>query len=105
MIEVCTTYDLIPGINQQAYAEWVKKSVAVWLQAPGLIEIRARRNLIASPLVQNTGVWETLADWKKFNESAAWQTILTEARSFTTNARIEIWGTSPLAAETLRPKR
>jgi hypothetical protein len=44
-IEVVQKYDLLPGVDQKAYAELMKKVVAALLRAPGLVEIDARRNL------------------------------------------------------------
>jgi len=103
MIEVSLIYDFLPGINQEAYAEFAKKSIGTTLQAPGLVEFRANRNMLGSPKVRITTVWQSLSDWAKFTESTAWQTLETELLTFTTNLSTEIWGQSPVLPEPLRP--
>jgi len=105
MIEICTLYDLLPSINPQAYADFAKKAIGLTLQAPGLVEFRAHRNILGSPKVRLTTVWQTLGDWANFSQSAAWQAIEAELLTFTTNASTEIWGPSPVVPEPLRPSR
>jgi hypothetical protein len=46
MIEVNTTWNFLPNIDQQAYGEWAAKTVGTMLKAPGLVEFRAHRNII-----------------------------------------------------------
>ena len=103
MIEVNKTYDFLPGIDQQAYGELAQKGIRMMLQAPGIVELRANRNTLGSPQVRLTTVWETLADWAKFAESAERQALESELRAFTTNIHIEPWGPSPALPEPLRP--
>jgi hypothetical protein len=50
MIEVNKTYDLVPGIDQQADLEYGKRAFATMLKAPGLVEIRVYRSLRLSHL-------------------------------------------------------
>jgi hypothetical protein len=66
MIEVNKTYDLLPGIDQQAYLDYGQRAFATMLKAPGLVEIRAYRSLLGSPHVRLALVWQTLADWAEF---------------------------------------
>lgn len=103
MIEVNMTYDLLPDIDQQAYGEFVKKAIATVLRAPGFVEFRANRNVLGSPQVRSTSVWQSLADWARFTESAEWQALELEFRTFLTNLDVQIWGPSPLVSEPLRP--
>jgi len=104
MIEVDLSYDLLPGIDQQAYGAWAKKAIGTILQAPGCVEFRASRNMLGSPWVRTTSLWKTMADWGNFGESAAWQAISAEIRDqFATNVRVEVWGPSPVVPEPLRP--
>lgn len=49
MIEVNKTYDLLPGIDQQAYLEYSKRAIPTMLQAPGIVEIRVYHSLLGSP--------------------------------------------------------
>ena len=69
MIEVNTTWELIPHIDQEAYDEFAKKAIDAILKAPGLIEFRASRNMLGSPQVRSTTVWKSLTYWVKFVES------------------------------------
>jgi hypothetical protein len=104
MIEVTQTYDLLPGIDQQAYGELAKKAVAAMLQAPGLVEFRANRNMLGSPQVRTTAVWQTLGDWAKARENPELQAFEPAFRAFITNVKVEIWGPSPILAEPVRPR-
>ena len=75
------------------------------LQAPGIVELRANRNMLGAPQVRLTTIWETLADWAKFAESAERQELESELLAFTTNINVELWGPSPVAPEPLRPSK
>lgn len=104
MIEVTHTYDLLPGIDQQAYGELAKKALAALSRAPGLIEFRAHRNMIGSPHVRTTAVWRTLAEWAQARENPELQAFEPQFRAFITNDKVEIWGPSPILAEPFRPR-
>ncbi len=104
-IEVVQTYDLLPGIDKQAYSELVKKVVAALLRAPGLVEIRANRNLLGSPQVRATTIWQRLADWEEARESVELAALEAESLRYMTNVRVEIWGPSQLLFEPVRVAR
>jgi len=105
-VEVHLYYDFLPGIDMQAYQEWAKKAIGLVMQSPGLIEFRAHRNLLGSPFVCSTTVWQTLADWANFAQSEKWEIISADLRnSFAVNIRVEIWGSSPIVPAPLRPKK
>ena len=103
VIEVNKTYDLLPGIDQQAYLAYGQRAMATMLKAPGIVEIRAYRSLLGSPQVRLTLVWQTLADWAAFAESAERQRLDAELFPFATNIGVELWGPSPATPEPLRP--
>lgn len=105
MIEISTTYDLLPGIDQQGYAAYCRKAIGAILQAPGCVEVRANRNMLGSPHVRFSVVWQTLGDWAGFMESAEWQALEVEFAAFKTNSRSEIWGASPVLPKPMRPDR
>ena len=65
--------------------------------------MRVHRNLLGSPQVRLTLVWQTLADWAKFAEGAERQKLDSELLQFATNIHIEHWGPSPVVPEPLRP--
>lgn len=104
MIEVDLKYDLLPGCDMQAYQAWAKKAIGTVLQAPGIVEFRASRNMLASPQIRATSVFKTMADWANFAESPAWEEIKAELRDqFGTNISVDVWGPSPIVPEPLRP--
>jgi len=105
MIENNTIYELRPNLDQQAYGEWAKKTIGVILQAPGVVEFRANRNLLGSPQVRSTIVFQTLTDWAKFVDTDEWRTLEAELRAFATDIHIEVWGPSPVLPEPVRPSQ
>ena len=105
MIEVNTFWYMLPNVKQQAYIEFSKRAIGATLQAPGLVEFRANRNMLGSPKIRTTHVWQTMSDYANFIESPAWQALEVELLTFTTNLSTEIWGPSPVVPEPLRPGR
>jgi hypothetical protein len=103
MIEVTYTYDFLSGIDESAYARLAKRANAMLLAAPGMIEFRAHRNMLGSPMVRRTSVWNSLSEWAALAESPEWQAITAEFRTFVTNLEVIIWGLSPLLPEPVRP--
>lgn len=103
MIEVIKTYDLLPGIDRQAYLDYGKRAMATMLKAPGIVEIRAYRSLLGSPQVRLALVWQTLADWAAFAEGPERQGLDAELFQFANNIGVELWGPSPATPEPLRP--
>ncbi len=102
-IEVHWSYDFLPGMDKKAYAEFSKTAIATFMKAPGLIEFRANRNVLATPQIRTTTVWQSIGDWAKFGESKEWEAIEAQLRTFVTNIRVEIWGPSPMVPKPLRP--
>ena len=103
MIEVNLTYGILPNIDQEAYGAWAQKTLGTIMQAPGLVEFRAYRNMLGDPQVRSTTVWNTLADWANYTDSDEWRATEEEARGLITNIQVEIWGPSPIVPEPLRP--
>jgi heme-degrading monooxygenase HmoA len=103
MIEVNTIWELLSNIDQEAYVEWAKETVGKILKAPGLVEFRAHRNILGSPQVRSTAVWQTLADWANYTDSDEWRALDAGLRAFATDIRIEIWGPSPVLPKPVRP--
>jgi len=102
MVESHVSYDLLPSVDQKAYAATVKKVVEATLKAPGVVEFRANRGYVAPSQVRGTTVWQTMTDWAKFVEGP-WQQLEAELRIYATNIKLELWGPSPIIAEPLRP--
>jgi heme-degrading monooxygenase HmoA len=102
MIEVTNTYDLRPDVNLEAYAEWARKSVALIAEQPGLVELRANRNMLGSPLIRTTTCWKSLNDWAAFADGP-WRELEQGLRTFTVNLKVEMWGASPLLPTAVHP--
>jgi heme-degrading monooxygenase HmoA len=103
MIEVVMTHDFLPGADPKVWEEFSRKAVGQVLNAPGLVELRASRNMLGGAQVRTTTVWRTLADWAKFAEDAGYRSLEAEMRSMATNIQVEVWGPSPVVPEPLRP--
>lgn len=102
MIQTVLTYDLVPGADQKAYQAWARNAIGISMQQLGLIELRAHRNLLGTPLFRVTSEWQSMADVEKFL-LGAWQPVEAELRTMATNIRWEYWGPSPVVPEPLRP--
>jgi heme-degrading monooxygenase HmoA len=102
MIEVTNTYDLQPGVNPESYAEWARKAAETIVQQPGLVELRANRNLLGAPQIRTTTCWRSTIDWATFADGP-WRALEQELRTFATNFKVEMWGPSPLLPTPLRP--
>ena len=68
MIEVTNTYDLQLGVNLESYAEWARKAAETIVQQPGLVELRANRNMLGAPQFWRAsrkpmGFWSSEAQW------------------------------------------
>ena len=106
MVEVNTTWDFLPDMDQDAYAVWSNKKIKLHLQAPGLIEFRANRNLIGMPQARATSVWQTMENAARFMESADYREIIADGLdSLITNMNVSFWGTSPMIPEPIRPHK
>ena len=96
MIEVVFTYDFLPGMDEKAYAKLAKKATAMMVAAPGFLEFRAHRNLVGSPHVRRTSVWESLPHWAALVQDAKFQKLTAEFRTYVTHLSVQLWGPSPL---------
>jgi hypothetical protein len=105
MIEVNKTFSLHPRVDQKALMEYRKKAIGALLQTSGVVEVRSHRNILGTPQVRLTIVWQTLADWAKFAESNKRFAFDDELRTFASDIRIEIWGPSPTVPEPLHPRK
>lgn len=104
-IEIVHKCDVSANADPQGYAELMKKVVAALLRATGLVEIRASHNLLGSPEVRATSVWERLAGWKAARRSEDLIGLEAEARRYISNLDIALWEPSSLLPQPLRPER
>jgi hypothetical protein len=106
MIEVHLAYDVMPGIDEQGYFEWIKKAIVPALKSRGIVEVRAHRNIKENPGVLVVGLWEKMEDWEEFSQTEGWLSLIhTLQSSFAANLRVEVWGPSPLIPAPIRPPK
>ena len=103
MIEVAFTYDFIPNFDVAAYTKVARDATQIMLSSKGFIEFRANRNMMGSPNVRRTSVWQSLSDYAAMAQSPEFQKITQEFRKFVTNIDVHIWGPSPISPEPIRP--
>jgi hypothetical protein len=103
MIEVDYTYDFLPGIDEQAYATLARKATTMMVEAPGFVEFRANRNMVGSPHVKRTSVWNHFADYAALAQNVEFQALTAEFRTYVTHLKVVIWGPSPYVPKPIRP--
>ena len=103
MIEVAFTYDFIPNFDVAAYTKVARSATQIMLSSKGFIEFRANRNLMGSPNVRRTSIWQSLSDYAVMAQSPEFQKITEDFRKFVTNIDVQIWGPSPISPEPIRP--
>ena len=105
MIEVVYTYDFLPDIDEEAYAQTARKDTMMMVSTPGFIEFRAHRNLVGSPNVRRTSVWKSLTHWATLVQKPEFQKITSDFRTYVTNLEVQLWGPSPLVPRPIRPQK
>lgn len=103
MVEVAFTYDFLPSMDEIAYTKLARQATKLMLSAKGFVEFRAHRNMIGSPHVRRTSVWNTLADWAVFAQQPEFQKLTAEFRTYVTNLDVQFWGPSPISPDPIRP--
>ena len=103
MIEVAFTYDFIPNFDVAAYTKVARDATQIMLSSKGFIEFRANRNMMGSPNVRRTSVWQSLSDYAAMAQSPEFQKVTQEFRKFVTNIDVQIWGPSPISPDPIRP--
>jgi len=103
MIEVAFTYDFIPNFDVAAYTKVARDATQIMLSSKGFIEFRANRNMMGSPNVRRTSVWQSLSDYAAMVQSPEFQKVTQEFRKFVTNIDVQIWGPSPISPDPIRP--
>jgi len=100
------SYDLpspeqIETYNEKARTKWIP----IVLKQPGVKEFRAYRNPYRTmPQVATHTEFDSLASWLKFVESEDFAAIMAGLRAAgCTNLSTEVWDTSPVAPEPLKP--
>jgi len=78
MIEVAFTYDFIPNFDVAAYTKVARDATQIMLSSKGFIEFRANRNMMGSPNVRRTSVWQSLSDYAAMAQSPEFQKITQE---------------------------
>jgi antibiotic biosynthesis monooxygenase (ABM) superfamily enzyme len=95
-------YNILPD-KAEAYDEWVRPAIQRALAVPGVVELRAYRP-ITGPF-QVTSIWEftDLATWSAWYAHEDVQKNHNELRAFTADLTPELWDSSPVVPEPIRP--
>jgi len=102
MVEVHFITDLLPEVDKTEYTAWVKRAIDKIAIQPGLLEFKALRNVLGSPLIRVCMSWEKMEDWKNYHMSDEWRRLEAEVRAYIVDVKMEIWESSPLTGEPLR---
>lgn len=100
-------WDLPPAEKMKAYEEHTRTWIALVLKQPGVKEFRAYRNPFATtPNVVTHTEFDSMASWLAFVGSEDYRHIVADLRALgCTNIVSEVWDTSPLVPEPLKPLR
>ena len=102
MVLYVSKYDLRPE-KAAEYKEWAKTVINKILEVPGLIEFRGYRPITGDRQVAVTYEFPDMAAWVKWNSDPEIQKITNEQRFYAENIINEIWDSSPIVPEPLRP--
>ena len=99
------TWDLPLGEQMEAYNGKTRGWITTVLKQTGVKEFRAYRNpQHTSPQVMVHTEFDSLESWLKWVGSEEYATIMSELRAVgCTNITAEVWGTSPVVPEPLKP--
>jgi antibiotic biosynthesis monooxygenase (ABM) superfamily enzyme len=102
MILYVQKYDIIPD-KAEAYNEWAKTAIRRILAAPGVVEFRGYRPLSGTSQATVTIEFADLDAFAAFYADENMQQVLAERHAYEINITTELWGTSPVVPEPLRP--
>jgi heme-degrading monooxygenase HmoA len=100
------SWDLPPEEQIQTYNEKARTGwIPSVLRQAGVKEFRAYRNpYLTTPQAMVHIEWDSLASWLKYLDSEDYAKIVSELRGVgCTNISAEVWGSSPLLPEPLKP--
>ena len=95
-------YDINPD-KLDAYGAWAQGAIPSAVGAGNVVEFSGYRPVSGSRGVVTTASFADLADWQAWYESDAVQTIIVEMASVTLNLETELWGSSPVLPQPIRP--
>lgn len=95
-------YDIRPE-KVGEYAGWAKSAMARMFAIPGIIEFRGYRPVTGSYQVALTYEFADMKAWAVWNSNEDIQKLWDEARAYITNVSYELWGSSPIVPEPIRP--
>ncbi len=98
-------WDLPPAEKMETYNEMTRKWIGLVLKQPGVKEFRAYRNpLRVTPQILTHVEFDSMASWLAFVQSEDYAAIVADLRRLgCTHITAEVWDTSPVAPEPLRP--
>ena len=95
-------YDIRPE-KAGEYAEWAKSAIARMLAIPGIVEFRGYRPATGSYQVALTYEFADMKAWAAWNSNEDIQKLWDEYLQYIKYVRYELWGTSTVVTEPIRP--
>ena len=102
MVLQVVKYDVHPD-KVEAYLAWAKTAIPRVVNVPGLVEFRAYRPVTGASQVVTLYEFADMAALSSWYYNEETQKLISERRIFTLNEISEIWGSSPLVPEPIRP--
>lgn len=92
----------VPPDRATAYGEWAGTAIRQAVAAPGVVELRAYRPLMAHSQVILTVEFARLDDWTTWYAAPTTQALLDDLGTPTLKLEGELWGPSPLVPEPIK---
>ncbi len=104
MVIYTQQWDIRPE-KANEYADWADSAVTRLLAVPGVVEFRAFRPLTGDRQAGVTYEFTDLESWAIWRSNKDVVRVWDEAREYMDNARVELWGPSPVVPDPIRPEK
>lgn len=102
MVLYVSRWEIFPG-KKEAYAEWTQGAIRRALAIPGVVEFRAYRPIAGTSQVVITYEFADLDAFAAWRTHEDMQNVIDELYTMATNVTSELWGSSPVVPEPIRP--
>ncbi|MDW7729786.1 MAG: hypothetical protein SCJ94_07235 [Bacillota bacterium] len=102
MVLYVTKYNLPPD-KVDEYLQWAPDAMQRMLGAPGIKEVRVYMSVAGESQLIVTYEFESPENWASWGTDAEVQKVILEFFRYALNPKTEIWNSSPLYPEPLRP--
>lgn len=95
-------YDINPD-KQDEYLKWAQSAIPEVVGVGSVVEFGAYRAISGDRRVVTTVQFADLTTWQAWYESETAQAVLADATSVMINVETELWGSSPVLPQPIRP--